>query len=239
MRQRTIGLSSLGVGAAAAFLLDPTSGNRRRHRLGDAAVHLTHRARQTASTVGRDLTNRTRGIVASARHRIRRERPDDVVLEERVHAALGRVVSHQHAITVKVRDGHVTLDGPIPGTEERRLVSAVRDVPGVKDVDTCFDRHIQPPTAPGSPGDLLGPGAPSKPDILQRTWAPATRTIVAGSGVTLAGVGAVRRDRTGLWLSAAGVALIARAATNLPFRRLVGIGGARRRSEEPSRTRHA
>jgi uncharacterized membrane protein len=221
-------LSSLGLGAATAFFLDPTSGNRRRRRIGDGAVHLTHQVTQAASTVGRDLKNRTRGIVAAARHRIRPERPDDVVLEERVHAALGRVVSHPHAITVQVHDGHVTLDGPILAAEEHRLVSAVRALARVKDVETRFDRHIQPATSPSLPGGPLGSRMPPRPDILQRNWAPATRTIVAGSGVALVGAGAMRRDPTGLGLAAAGAALVARAATNMPFRRIVGIGAERR-----------
>jgi len=46
--------------------------------------------------------------------------------------------------------------------------------------------------------------------------------------VALVGVGALRRDRTGLGLAAAGAALLARATTNLPFRQLVGIGAGRR-----------
>ena len=66
MRQRMVWLSSLGMGAATALLFDPTSGNRWRRRIGDAAVHLTHRATNAVSTVGRDLRNRTRGVVASA-----------------------------------------------------------------------------------------------------------------------------------------------------------------------------
>jgi uncharacterized membrane protein len=174
------------------------------------------------------LRNRTRGIVATARHRISRERPDDVVIEERVHAALGRVVSHPHAITVKVHHGHVTLDGPILASEKHRLVSAVRAVARVKDVKTSFDRHIQPANSSSLQGGPLGSRMPPRPDILQRSWAPATRTIVAGSGAALVGVGVMRRDPTGLGLAAAGAALLARAATNLPFRRLVGIGAGRR-----------
>src|SRR2546423_9014039 len=118
MRQRTIWLSSFGAGAATAFLIDPVTGKRRRHRIIDATVHLIHRASDAASTVRRDVRNRTRGLAAIARQRLVSEQPDDVVIEERVHSALGRVVSHPHAITVKVSDGHVILDGPMPSNEE-------------------------------------------------------------------------------------------------------------------------
>lgn len=175
MRQRTMWLSSLGVGAATAFFFDPASGNRRRRRIGDAAIHLTHRATGTASTVGRDLRNRTRGIIASARHRIRREQPDDVVLEDRVHAAMGRIVSRPHAITVKAHDGHVILDGPILPTDERRLVYAVRAVAGVKDVETRFDSHIQPAGVSSLQGQSALRTLP-RPDILHRAHDAAVRS---------------------------------------------------------------
>ena len=91
MRQRTMWLSGMGVGvgAATSYLLDPTSGNRRRKRIGDALVHAAQQTENALSTVGRDLRNRSRGVVATARRSIRRKRPSDVVLEERVRAALG------------------------------------------------------------------------------------------------------------------------------------------------------
>src|SRR5947207_11103787 len=113
MRQRAIWLSSVAVGAAAAFLLDPASGKRRRHRLADASVHLVNRGRRAVFTVERDLRNRMLGLIAGTRKRFESARPDDVVLEERVHSALGRVLSHPHAITVVADQGRVTLDGKI------------------------------------------------------------------------------------------------------------------------------
>jgi hypothetical protein len=227
MRQRTMWLSSLGMGAATAFLVDPASGNRPR-RIGDAVVHLTHRARDTALSVGRDLRNRTRGVMASARRRMRREHAEDGVIEDRVRTAMGRILSHPHAITVKAQGGRVILDGPIIAAEEHRLVNAVRAVAGVKHVETRFDRHIQPAGVPALQGEPPALRTPPGPDILQPHWAPATRAIVASSGAALVGVGAIRRDRNGLALAATGAALVARAATNQPFRRLVGINAARR-----------
>src|SRR5919204_4582149 len=112
MRQRTIWLSGFGAGAAAAFLFDPVAGRRRRHRVADATTHLMHRTGDAASTVRRDLSNRARGLSAIVRRFLAAEQPDDSVIEERVDSALGRVVSHPHAMTVKVDHGRVILDGP-------------------------------------------------------------------------------------------------------------------------------
>lgn len=233
MRQQTMWLSSFGMGAATAFLFDPSSGRRRRHRVADAATHLVHRTSDGASTVGRDLRNRTQGVITSARHRFRDDHPDDVVLIERVHSALGRMVSHPHAITVNVCDGHVTLDGPIRRSDRDRILHAVRAIPGVTHVVTQFDRHIQPASGSIAQPGVLGRRVLPRPDIFQRNWAPATRAIVGGSGAALVGFGLVRGDRTGLGLAAVGAALVARAATNLPVRQLLGVGrGARHRRLE-------
>jgi BON domain len=210
MRQRAIWLGSFGVGLAGALLFDPISGNRRRHRLADAAVHLRRQARRTALAVGRDLSKRTRGIIATARQRLRQNEADDVVLEERVHSVLGHVVSHQHAITVRVDDGHVTLDGPIPQEQRNRIAGAVRAIAGVKDVRTRFDSHIQPAHEPSS-------NSPTHLVLPRRT--PSTRAIIAGSGAALVGAALMRRDRTGAALAVTGVALIARVARNLATRR--------------------
>jgi osmotically-inducible protein OsmY len=144
MRQRALWLSSLGLGVAAVFLLDPVSGRRRRHHVRDLAVHATHRIRHSAAAVMHHLRNRTYGVITVARRRFGREQSDDGVLEERVHSALGRVVAHPHAITVKVHDGCVILDGPIPTDQKSRIVYAVRSIRGVKDVEARFNPHIQP-----------------------------------------------------------------------------------------------
>jgi len=228
MRQRTVWLSSLGMGAATAFLFDPRSGSRRRHRLADAAVHVTNLTTRTAGAIGRDFRNRTRGVLASARHRVTREMVDDVVLHERVRAALGRVALHPHAITVKVHDGRVVLDGPIRAGEKYRVLHAVRSVEGVRAVETRFDRHIQAAHAPSWQDDPSGRRTAPKPDILRRDWAPATRAIVGACGAALVVSGVSRRNRTGAGLAAAGAGLIARALTNLPLRHLAALAADRK-----------
>src|SRR5436309_2281200 len=127
MRQRTLWLSGLGVGAAVAFLLDPISGNRRRHRILDAVVHATHKTLAGLSAIQRDVTNRTRGVISSTRGRIESPTADDVILEERVRAALGHVMPHPHAITVRACDGTVILDALF--RRARNIASSTRCEP--------------------------------------------------------------------------------------------------------------
>src|SRR3954464_6951944 len=108
MRQRTMWLTGAGVGAATAYLFDPMSGNRRRKHVADTIVHYTNETGGTAAAIGRDLRNRTRGIVAGVQRKIRPVAADDRVLQARVRAAIGRVASRPRAITVSARSGHVT-----------------------------------------------------------------------------------------------------------------------------------
>ena len=145
MRQRTIWLSTLGLGAAVTSLFGRNPGTRRRYWLADATAYLLHGRRDRASTVGRGLRKRTRGLIAAALHPLTSDHPDDAVI--------------------------------------------------------AFESHN-----------------------IRRNWAPATRAIAAGAGAILVGAGVVRRDRAGAGLAAAGAALMGRAATNLPFHCLVGIG---------------
>jgi uncharacterized membrane protein len=227
MRQRAMLLSSVGVGVATAYLLDPSSGNRRRRRFGDALVHLSHQSSAGAGTVGRDLRNRTRGIVAVVRRTVRRNRTDDFVLQERVRAAIGRVVSHPRALKVQAHDGHVILGGRILAAEEHRLIRAAQAVEGVKDVDGRFERHTESGNVPSLQGGTSQRRGP-RIDVRQRHWAPSTRAVVGSCGAALVAIGLTRRDGMGVGVAVTGAALVGRALTNLEFRRLIGFGAGRR-----------
>jgi uncharacterized membrane protein len=63
---------------------------------------------------------------------------------------------------------------------------------------------------------------------MQQRWSPATRMMVCTAGTALAGYGAARRDAAGALAIAAGVGLMARAASNAELRRITGIGAGRR-----------
>jgi uncharacterized membrane protein len=227
MRERTIWLSSIGLGAAAAYLLDPTSGDRRRRRIGDLFARGANVTGEAAEKVGRDLRNRTRGIAATARRAVRSDAPSDAVLHDRVRSALGRVASHPHAIKVEAHEGRVVLTGPILQAEENRITDAVRGVRGVTDVDCRFETHKRAEDIPSLQGSPSRTRRPPTLDILQDNWAPATRAIVGGSGAALVAAGLARRDRTGIGLAATGALLVTRAVTNVELRRLFGVDGRR------------
>src|SRR5262245_60191985 len=148
MRQRTALLTGIGIGATATFLFDPTSGTRRRRRIAEFFTHTARVTSKTAGKVSRDVSNRTRGVVAVTRRWGRVETPIDAVLHDRVRAALGHVASHPHAIHVDADEGRVVLSGPVLQDELDRILQAVRGVYGVVDVESRLEPHADPRHVP-------------------------------------------------------------------------------------------
>jgi hypothetical protein len=182
-------LTGVGVGAALAFALDPTTGTRRRAILRDQLVRASRKTRDGVDATARDLANRTRGVAASTRARFSKEEVDDPRLLERVRARLGRACSHPRAIEVHVQEGAVTLRGPALSREIPSLLTTVSNVPGVRTVTNELEPHEFNDGVP----PLQGRGRLLQPrlDIFQRNWAPATQALVAAAGLAA----------TGMWLA--------------------------------------
>lgn len=80
MAQRNFAMAplvvGLGLGAGIMYLMDPNVGRRRRAIARDKSKHYLHEAEDAMSKATRDLSNRTRGVVAETRKAIRnRELP--------------------------------------------------------------------------------------------------------------------------------------------------------------------
>jgi uncharacterized membrane protein len=219
-------ITGVVVGAGAMYLLDPDRGARRRSLLRDQGVHVGHKLGDGLAATARDARNRTRGMAAEVRARFQPDEAADEVLHERVRSAVGRVVSHPSAITVTVSEGRVTLAGHVLADEVDRLIDRVSRVRGVTEVSNELEIHR---SSDGIPA-LQGPGRPrvERPELLQENWAPTTRLVIGALGGILVLQGTRRRGPVGRALSVLGVGLLTRAASNIPPRRLVGIGAGRR-----------
>jgi uncharacterized membrane protein len=221
-------IAVLGLGATAMYLLDPDRGRRRRHLVRDKLVHAARRSADAVGTTRRDLANRAEGLTAVARRRLRDDHPDDAVLVGRVRAALGRAVSHPGAIGVVAQAGRIVLSGPVLADEADPLVAKMRHVRGVAEVVDYLERH-ETADVPALQGE--NQPAESTFELLQDNWTPAARLI---AGVTGGAVAAMwlrdgdRRTPLRAAMGLAGAALAVRSATNLPFDRLIGLGGGRR-----------
>jgi uncharacterized membrane protein len=139
---------------------------------------------------------------------------------------MGLVVSHPHAVQVSCEDGNVTLSGPILEREAKRFLRRVRKIPGVREIHDQLERHHSADNEPALQG-----GSPRihRPELLQQNWTPALRFVA----VALGGAGAIAATSLlGGLPRAVGVGVgslfALRGLTNLPTKRMVGVGAGRR-----------
>jgi uncharacterized membrane protein len=217
-------ISGMLLGAGAMYLLDPDKGTRRRSLLRDRGVHTGHKLGDGLAATARDARNRTRGAAAELRSRFTKDPAGDEVVHERVRSAIGRVVTHPSAITAIVDQGRVTLTGHVLADEVGDLLEQVERVRGVEEVRT----ELETQRTPGGVPALQGSGRPrqQRPDFLQEHWAPTTRLLVGALGGVLALRG-TRNGPVGSGMRLLGLGLLARAITNIPPKRLVGVGAGR------------
>jgi osmotically-inducible protein OsmY len=188
-RNAAVLLLGAGLGAAAAFIADPSRGRRRRSLLRDRLSRIGRKGRDAAETAWHDVANRTRGLMAEGRGWMREQDVDDVRLVERIRSKVGRVCSHPRAIDVSAFDGAVTLGGAILADEEDAVVAAVESVRGVESVTSELQAHESAAGVPWLQGEGKTPAA--RWGMLR--WAPATQAAVAAAGLVAAGAWLVAR----------------------------------------------
>lgn len=212
------------AGAVTMYLLDPQQGRRRRALVRDKAVRAGHEASDATGVVARDMAHRAWGFLAELRGRLLPGgTPTPRRTEERARAILGRVVSHPGAITVNAQNGRLVVSGYILEREVDPLLNALRSVPGIQEVENRLEVGHQPEHMPSLQGGRRRPGL--VPDIFQRRMAPATRLLLGAGSTALTLYGLGRRDLPGGVLATLGLVTGVRAATNLDYRNLVGLGG--------------
>jgi uncharacterized membrane protein len=209
----------LSLGARLMYMLDPDQGRRRRAMARDRAVWLAHQAELTMDRGVRDLFHRAQGAADDTFSLFAHKPVSDQVLQQRVRSRLGRATSHPHAVEVEVSEGCVTLKGPVLKDELRRVLWAVRAVPGVKGINNQLVAHKQADVP-----DLQGGSPLPASEFLHETWAPATRALLGTAGGLLLAYGAWRQGWKGFGLGLLGVNLLGRAASNVGPRHLLGIG---------------
>ena len=128
-------LTGIGIGAAMMYVLDPYRGGRRRALVRDKVVSAATRTPDAVRTTARDVTNRTRGIVAEVGSMLKRVQLPYWVLAERVRTKLDTSVSHPRSIEITAHQGRVTLRGPILRHEVDGLLACVSAVRGVVEVE--------------------------------------------------------------------------------------------------------
>lgn len=212
------------IGAFAMYFLDPHEGRRRRARTRDKMVHAGKVLNEAGKVTARDTAQRAYGVWASTRKLFKHEDVTDEVLVERVRAELGRYVSHPHAIEVVAEGGHITISGPILPEEVRPMLRCVRGVSGVRGVSDRLTVYEDPSHVSSLQGGQPRQG--SRFELLQENWSPTARLLAGSFGAGLLVSAARARGATRALLGATGSMLLARAATNMSFSRLLGLGSS-------------
>ena len=227
MRRKLTVVASLSAGAVAMYALDPASGRRRRAMWRGKLIHAMHRSIDGLDVVMRDTMNRAIGVVASMRSRLLRNgAPDDFVLCERVRAKLGRIVSHPHAVHVEATLGRVVLSGPIFKEEAAQLLEALITLRGVKTIVNNFELHDHDKIPLALRGGRPRPGI--RPQLLQHSWAPATRSLMGLTGAAGLLFGISRNGLASRLLGLGGGLLLLRSVSNIELKGFFGIGSGRR-----------
>ena len=179
-------LSGIAIGAAAALIVEPRRGGRRRALLRDKVVRAGRASGEMVETTVRDVANRTRGIAFEAYGRLTEHAVDDSRLLKRVRARLGRASSHPRAIDVEVANGQVTLRGPVLAAEVQDVLSAAAGVRGVQAVLNDLDAYDSAEGVPALQGE--GRRAGPRLDLWQSNWAPATRALIGAAALAASGL---------------------------------------------------
>lgn len=216
-------IGGVGLGAGMEYLFDPEMGDRRRALIRDKAVEALNKAEEAIEVTAKDVQNRVTGLVSELRSRVTEmgEEISDELLEARIRAKLGMVSAHPGAIEIRVNNGQVTLSGPILSEEAERVLSAISSIRGVSGVENQLESHE---TADNIPS-LQGGSRRMEPfELMQENWSPSARTLMGFTGTVLTLYG-LRRDgffRT--MVGTVGLGILARSITNMPMKKMVGIG---------------
>ncbi len=177
-------LAGAGLGVGAMYYLDPSLGPQRRAHARDQVRRVPRVLQDSAAVTARDLRNRTAGLISEARGRLTEGAVEDDVLSGRVRSKLGFLVRHPSSIHVDAHDGLVTLRGAVLADEIEQLVSGVRAVRGVNDVENQLEVYDNSGSIPALQSEKRKPEG-QRLDIMQRHWSPATRFLVGTAGLLL------------------------------------------------------
>lgn len=128
------------VSAAAAYFLDPENGKARRIRVIERSTHLARIAERRTTRQARYIAHTVEGRIRHLTSGDMQRYAEDRTLLDRVESELFANPSIPHGkITFEVEGTTVILRGQLDSPEEMsRVEEAVREIPGVSDVQSLF-----------------------------------------------------------------------------------------------------
>src|SRR5512147_1926446 len=133
-------LAGMVLGAGAMTLLNRERGAARRRKLRDKAEHFLKAGKRETQKTAKRYWDSAYGRVQETRARMQEGRVPDEILEERVKAQIGHVLSHRGVI-VRARNGHVMVDGMVEPGEKQKLADRLRNTRGVRSFDLLVEEQ--------------------------------------------------------------------------------------------------
>jgi osmotically-inducible protein OsmY len=195
----------VGASAGLMYLFDPDVGKRRRSLLRDKVTHAAKKMRKAAAITLRDMEHRLYGVACELRAKLRGRDTSDEIVIDRVRSKLGRYISHPSSIEVHVRDGCLTLCGPILSAEVVELLRARKSVEGVREVRNLLQVHASPENVSALQGGRRRTREPA--EWMQANWSPSARVVVGTAGTLLMLNCLAKRTLPAIALGTAGFAL--------------------------------
>ncbi|MES3024238.1 MAG: SRPBCC family protein [Pseudomonadota bacterium] len=192
------------VGALAMYLFDPDRGRDRRAQSGQQLRGMGKKTGTVLDQAMRGVKHRLGGVRESMSHLALRGGVDQRSLVEHVRSAVERAVSNPMALSIDAQEGSITLGGLVLASERRGLLSAVRAVSGVREVNDRTETLERPDDSAAIERLGAAPAGAGEP------WRPATRNAAMVGGGALGLYGLMRRSPMAMLLGLAGVALMAR-----------------------------
>ena len=233
-------LIGVALTAGITYLLDPTSGRRRRdavreqvgkaaHKLNDGtraartdfadrAQRLAGECRSQAVSLAGQAKSLAGSVAGQAKSFVKPDPMRDDIVTARARAALRRNLPDSSSIGVAADQGRLILHGHVRPQEHETLRECLRDVAGAREVtDHLIERDSGNGEGDGARRNLR------RFDLSREQWDAAPRFLIGGLGAALIAFGVKQRSALSLLGVAAAIPLIARSAMNRPLKR-VGRG---------------
>jgi hypothetical protein len=133
-------LAGIVLGAGAMTLLNRERGAVNRRRIRDKAEHFLKVGKRETQKTAKRYWKSASGLIQEKRARMQEGKIPDEILEERVKAQIGHVLSHRGVI-VRARDGHVIVDGMVEPGEKQKLADRLGATRGVRSFDLLVEEQ--------------------------------------------------------------------------------------------------
>jgi hypothetical protein len=131
-------LGGLAIGASLMYLLDPHRGISRREHL---RTHLFSRLRKVGEEIDGRIRDVRKRVLAMPLHRVAQlslvphQPVPDWVIAERTRLETWCTLAHPDSVNISVRNGRVTLWGPVLADEPERLHARLLKIPGLRHLE--------------------------------------------------------------------------------------------------------